>query len=118
MVKQTKVPHTYKAGDLLEPEDLGKYIKHLQGDLSDVNFALQLGITRPSLRAIKSGANLPRTDIRGKMAIKMLYQILEVREPVRVPKKLSKDEEIAELREKLAQAQKLAKAAERGRAKK
>jgi hypothetical protein len=52
MVKQTKAPRAYKPNDLITADELGKYIKHLQGDLSDVNFAEQLGITRPSLRAI------------------------------------------------------------------
>jgi len=72
---------------LIKPEDLGKHISKLQGDKSDVAYAAELQIARPSLRALKAGKYEPRTTILRKLGLERLYRPLAIETPVPATKK-------------------------------
>lgn len=61
----------------IKPEDLGKYLKKLQGDKSDVAYAKELDISRPSLRAIKAGKHQPKATLISKLGLEMLYRTVK-----------------------------------------
>jgi hypothetical protein len=61
---------------ILKTHELGKHIKKLQGGKTDVDFAQELDISRPSLRALKSGTYLPRATVLSKLKLEQLYRVL------------------------------------------
>lgn len=72
---------------LTKPEDFGKLIAKRQGNESDVAFAKTLDITRQSLRALKLGKYLPKSEILKKFGLEMVYRAIS---PPAKPKKAVK----------------------------
>lgn len=61
----------------IKPEDLGAYLKKKQGEKSEAEFAVELDISRPSLRALKASKYQPRTTVLSKIGLAMFYRTTE-----------------------------------------
>jgi len=57
-----------------KPSELGQYISKKQGDQKDAAFALSVGLTRQSLRALKTGNHIPRLKTLSALGLEVFYR--------------------------------------------
>lgn len=76
---------------LIKPAEFGKFIAKLQGEMNESQFALHTGITRQTLRGLKSGLYLPTKRVLDRLGCEMLYrQAAPIKEATPTPVKATK----------------------------
>ena len=58
----------------IRPEEIGKYLRKLQGDRTDTQFALDTGIGRPILHRLRKGLYLPSRAVLAKLNLEFAYR--------------------------------------------
>lgn len=63
-----------KGSKYILPTELGTYMRKLQGDKSDINFAAELNVTRQAIYGMRNGVKNPKAKTLDTLGFETLYR--------------------------------------------